>query len=764
MKDRENLVRHITGESVFINDMDVGSVLLHGRVVYSKYAYAKIKTVDTSKAVMVPGVVAIITAADIPGVNQMGPVFHDEPCMADGKCIFIGQAVALIAAETKASALLAEDLIAIEYELLDPVLTLEEAMSKGNLMQPLHAITAGDPEKEFLNCNHIMEGRFTTGGQEHWYLETQTCLCVPGEGSHFKVYSSTQHPAETQKIIAQVLGLKVNQVEVEVKRLGGGFGGKETQGNHVAAWCALLAYKTRKPVKIHLDRQTDQVITGKRHRMIADYKAGFSNEGRIIALDIGINLDGGATTDLSVAILDRALFHADNAYFVPNMKVTGSIYKTNLPPNTAFRGFGAPQGMAVIENIIDRIARFLKKDAADIRRINFYGLDENNITHYSESIGQNRLHLLFGKIVQSSSYHERRKSVDAFNRDHKLKKRGLALVPVKFGISFTTSFLNQAGALVNLYTDGTAVISHGGIEMGQGLNVKIARIASAELGLPLEKIHISPANTYIIPNTSATAASSGTDLNGMAVKMAIDKLKSRLSAFAAEIFASNGSRHDISENDIEFANDQVFASGRPEVAMALSELLEKAHKARISLSATGYYRTPGIHMDWNKGKGHPFYYYSFSMAVSEVELDLLTGDHSILRSDILFDLGDPVHELIDRGQIEGGFVQGIGWCTCEYLRYDKDGRLLTDTPDTYKIPTINEIPKIFNVEILKGYPNEVNIRHSKAIGEPPFPLALSVWFAIKEAIAAAADHEIEPDLNIPATKEEILLKLNKIKH
>ncbi len=727
---------HVTGESIYINDMPVNGQLLTGRVVTSCHAHARIIRIDISEALKTAGVHTILTARDIPGENQMGPVIHDELCLAETETTFIGQAIALIAAESEEAAIIAEKLIRIEYEPLESILSIESAMAANNIIAPVRRITRGEVEPALRKAPHRLSGEMRTGAQEHWYLETQTALAIPGEGREMKVFASSQNPAETLAIVAEVLGLQKNEVEVEVKRIGGAFGGKETQGNHVAAWAALLADATRRPVKIHLFRDDDQVMTGKRHRFLSKYEIGFDDQGMILAYKVELNSDAGSATDLSRAILERSMLHAENCYYLPVVSITGQAWKTNLPSNTAFRGFGGPQGMAVIENAIDRIARFVKKDAASIRFLNFYRHEENNVTPYGQKIGNNRLFLLYERLMNSSEYLGRRALVDEFNATNEFYKKGLALMPVKFGISFTTAFLNQAGALVNVYTDGTVLVNHGGTEMGQGLHTKIKQVAASELGISPDRVRVNATNTSKVPNTSPTAASSGSDLNGMAVKNAIDTIKSRLA---------------------ELARKEDIPADTP-----FEELCRLAHLNRVSLSATGFYKTPGIYFDRETGQGNPFHYFAYGMAVSEVMIDTLTGSHSLLRSDILQDVGDSINASLDRGQVEGGFIQGVGWCTTEEIKWDSRGNLLTHSPDTYKIPTINDIPADFRIELLPNVPNDGTIRRSKAVGEPPFMLGISVWLAIKDAISAAGNHLSEPALKIPATHEDILLAVNSL--
>lgn len=748
-----SILHHVTGKSIYINDIPIPEGSLHAFPFYSSIPHGRIISVNCHEARKLKGVHTIINYKDIPGVNQMGPVAHDEVCLAEDKVEFVGQVIALIAAETRAIATKAAKLIEIQYEELESVVLVKRAIENGILLKPVRKIETGNIAKGFEESQLKLEGEFYSNGQEHWYLETQTALCIPQEGKEMKVFSSTQHPSETQAIIAEVLGIPRHLVEVEVKRMGGAFGGKETQANHVAAWTALLARKTGKPVKMHLDRDTDQIITGKRHAFYSEYEVGFDSKGFLKALDVKLHSNGGAALDLSMAIMERALFHMDNAYYISNLKVLGHAWKTNQPPNTAFRGFGAPQSIALIENIIDRIARHIKKDPAEIRALNFYGKEDRNYTHYGQTIGPNPLKEMFEEIMNSSDYKIRRAAINEFNEQNKWKKKGMSLSPVKFGISFTTSFLNQAGALVHIYQDGSVMINHGGTEMGQGLHTKMREIAADTLGISPNMVLVSATNTSKVPNTSATAASSGTDLNGKAVENACLILKARLEEAFRLKFPS-------SQEEIIFS-DNYLQSGQEKVLF--NELAFFAYFNQMSLSTTGYYKTPNIHFDREKGKGTPFYYYAYGMSVSEVELDIFTGRHELLRTDILHDVGESINPLIDRGQIEGAFVQGLGWVTTEELRYDEKGHLLTHSPDTYKIPTIDDIPKDFRVSFTKNTANPNNIKRSKAVGEPPFIHGLSVWLALKDAVSAVFNHEKEPELAIPATHEAIVLCIEKMK-
>lgn len=747
--------KHVSGESIFVNDMDGGSNTLHGYILYSRFAHARILSIDTSNAEGLKGVCAVLTAKDIPGQNQMGSVVHDELCLADGEVTFVGQAIALIAAKSREIAQQAAKLIDIEFEELPAITTLEQAIEQGAMLGTPRIIKKGDVLEGLAQSTHRLKGTLRTGAQEHWYLETQSCLCVPGEQNDMNVFSSTQHPSETQAIVAKVLNVAGNEVVVETRRIGGGFGGKETQATHVAAWAAILARYTQQAVKIHLFRDDDQIMTGKRHPFISTYEIGFDDDGRILAYDLRLNANAGAATDLSMAILDRAVFHADNAYYIANISVVGKAWKTNMPSNTAFRGFGGPQGMAVIENAIDRIARYLKKDPAEVRYVNFYGLENRNTTHYEQQVENNRLFIIYDQLVKSSGYFQRREAVNEFNRKNTHVKRGLALTPIKFGISFTTSFLNQAGALLNIYQDGTVQVNHGGTEMGQGLHTKILQVAAGELGISSKYIKVSATNTSKVPNASATAASSGSDLNGMAVKNAIEKLRTRLAPLAATL-VSQKIGNEVREEDIVFQNDWVFHRNYPGSGIAFTQLISSAYLNQISLSATGFYKTPDIHFDKDQGRGKPFHYFAFGMAVAEVEVDMLTGHYRNIRTDILHDAGKSINTQIDLGQVEGAFIQGVGWCTTEVMKWTPQGHLLNHSPDTYKIPSVQDVPADFRVKLLEDAANPNTIKQSKAVGEPPLMLAFSVWLAIKDALAAIAGHTIEPDFELPASNEVIL--------
>ncbi len=757
----ESAAKHVSGAAVYVDDIAVNDQLLVGRVVYSPHAHATVRSFDLSEARAVPGVHAVLSARDIPGKNQMGPVVKDEPCLADKEAVCVGQAVFLIAAETVEACDEAERLIKVVYEPLEAIVTLDEAIRQNALLGPARKIDTGHVDEALAASAHVIRGELRTGAQEHWYLESQVCLCIPGEGNEINVFSSTQHPSEAQALVAELLGIGKHEVVVEVRRMGGAFGGKETQANHTACWASLLCRATNRPVKVRLFRDDDMRITGKRHRFFSRYEAGFDDKGALQSVSIELHSDGGCATDLSFAIMERAMLHVDNAYQIPHLRVVGKVYRTNLPSNTAFRGFGGPQGMAVIETVIDRIARFLKKDPAEIRARNFYGAD--GVTHYGEKVENNRIPLIFDELMSSSDYWERRNAVNGFNASHEFQKKGLAITPVKFGISFTTTFLNQAGALVMIYKDGTVLVNHGGTEMGQGLHTKICQIAAFELGVSPDRVKVNATNTSKVPNTSATAASAGTDLNGMAVKNATDILKTRICHGAAEIFTERFSSPPTRPEAVRLMDDLIVDSDHPERVLPFAEAMTLLHARQVSLSAAGFYRTPGIGWDKSKGVGKPFFYYAFGMAVTEVLIDVLTGSHTLLRTDILHDVGNSLNSGIDLGQIEGGYVQGVGWCTTEEVKWDGAGNLMTHSPDTYKIPSVQDIPKDFRVNLLPHVPNPHTIHQSKAVAEPPLMLALSAWLAIKDAVAAVANHEFEPEFSLPATNEVILLSIEDLR-
>jgi xanthine dehydrogenase large subunit len=751
-KSHDSAIGHVTGNARYTDEQRHPAGMLTAMPLMSSHAHAKIKSIDVSQALAVQGCVTVITAKEIPGVNDTGVVIHDEPLLPTDTVNYYGQAIAWAVAETPEVARKAVALIQVEYEPLEPILTIEAAISANQFHgQPTinPKMQRGNVSSAIAQAEHLINGKLEINGQDHFYLETQTSWVIPDGEGNYQVYSSTQHPSETQVIVARVLGIASNQVVVTCLRMGGGFGGKESQANPPAAIAAIAAYKTGRPVRIKLDRQQDMHLTGKRHGFLAEYEVGFDNHGKISALDVSLYADGGWSLDLSAAILSRAMFHIDNAYYIPNITVQGKIAKTHKASNTAFRGFGGPQGMVFIEEIIDRIARRLDLPPEVVRKRNFYhGSGETNTTHYGQEITDNRIQRVWQEGLARSGFHDRQPTIATFNETHTYTKRGLAITPVKFGISFTKKEYNQAGALVLIYADGTIQLNHGGTEMGQGLQIKMLQVAAQALGVKLDRIRIMPPSTDKVPNTSATAASSGSDLNGQAVKAACEELKSRLIPVAETLLG-------IENTALVFADDRIYPANNPDHRITFETLIQQAYNDRISLSSTGYYRTPHIHWDAETARGNPFYYFAYGVAISEVEVDGLTGTFKLRQVDIVHDVGNSLNPLIDRGQIEGGFVQGMGWMTMEELIWDEQGKLRTDAPSTYKIPTISEIPEQFTIHLLDRAAQDGVIYGSKAVGEPPFMLAIAVREAIRAAVAAFGSCDHIP-LALPATPEATL--------
>ncbi len=702
-----------------------------------------------------PGIHAVLLAEDVPGLNDVGAVRHDEILLADKEAFYHGQIVALVVGETPEVCRAAAAEVVVDYEILPAIFTAVEAVTAKSFHTEPNYIRRGNVDAALKNTPHQFEGEISFGGQDHFYLETNAAWAERGEDGTIFVSSSTQHPSEVQHIVAHVLDLPMHSVVVECPRMGGGFGGKETQAATIAALAALAATKTGRKVRIRLNRDQDMMITGKRHPFLARFRVGFDKTGLIQAAQVDLYSDGGWSLDLSRAVTDRAVFHLDNAYYIPNAAFSGAVTKTNLASNTAFRGFGGPQGMFVIEEIMDRIARRTGLAPELVRERNLYrGQGETNTTHYGQEIEDNRIQRIWAELKASSEIDSRRRELQDRNERDPHRKRGIAMTPVKFGISFTTTHLNQAGALVLLYQDGTAQINHGGTEMGQGVHTNIRNIAARELGLSLEKVRVMATRTDKVPNTSATAASCGTDLNGAAVKNACDTLRERLLPFAVDLLGEkNGRRPEPAM--IVFSDDHISDLDSPKMRIPIPELYQRAYFARTSLSATGFYKTPDIHFDRETGKGKPFHYFAVGAAVTEVEIDGFTGMMQIKRVDILHDAGDPVNRGVARGQMEGGFVQGAGWLTAEELVWDSEGRLLTHSPDTYKIPAVGDAPEIFNVAFLSDATQKDVIHGSKAVGEPPLMLALSVREAIRDAIAAFGPTGREILLSSPATCEAI---------
>lgn len=737
---------HVTGHAAYTDDLPEPRNLLHAAFGVSTEAHARLVSMDLTQVRAAPGVRKVLVASDISGVNNYGAVADDDPILAVDLVEYVGQPVFLVLAETVGEARRAATLGRIVYEPLTPVLEPEQAARAENYVLPTRELARGDATAAIAAAPHRLSGTARVGGQDQFYLEGQISVAVPREDGDLMLYSSTQHPGEIQHAVARALGLTDKDVVVECRRMGGAFGGKESQPALIACAAALGAQLTGRPVKLRLDRDSDMIITGKRHCFVSDYEVGFDDDGRILGIRFDHLSRCGMSADLSGAINDRAMFHSDNAYFLSDVHITSQRCKTNTVSNTAFRGFGGPQGMFAIEYVIDEIARALNIDALTVRRKNFYGLDDRNTTPYGQLVEDNILNEVTDSVLSLSDYNARRQQIAEWNAKHSVLKRGLALTPVKFGISFTATHLNQAGALIHVYTDGTVHLNHGGTEMGQGLFTKVGQVVAEALSIDLEHIKITASDTSKVPNASATAASSGSDLNGMAARNAALKLRRRLIEFAAGEFG-------VSESEIRFLPNAVRI-GEQEISFAA--LVKKAYMARVSLSATGFYKTPKISYDKDAMSGRPFYYYAYGAAVSEVVVDTLTGEHRVTRVDIAHDCGDSLNPAIDLGQIEGGFVQGMGWLTTEHLWWDGDGVLKTHAPATYKIPACSDVPDVFNVTMMRDQPNrEDTIHRSKAVGEPPLMLAISVFQAIKDAVHACAPGA-PVQLDAPATPESVL--------
>ncbi|KZK80240.1 Xanthine dehydrogenase molybdenum-binding subunit [Pseudovibrio sp. W64] len=747
--------KHVSGTATYIDDMIEPYGTLHVAPGYALHeACGRLTIIDLSAVRAAPGVVAVLEAADIPGVNDCSPAMGDDPVFVSDRIAFHGQLVFLVVAESRLQARKAVQLARIEVEAETPLVSVADALKAEQKVLPDYEFRRGAPEATMERSAHTVKSSFALGGQEHFYLEGQMAFAVPGEDGDMLVHSSTQHPTEVQHTVAKVLGVDEAAVTVEVRRMGGAFGGKESQANQWAALAALAANATGRPCKCRLDRDDDMILTGKRHDFLVDVEAGCDASGKIEAVQINLNSRCGHSADLSLGINDRAMFHADNSYFYPDVLIASKRLKTNTVSNTAFRGFGGPQGMFAAERLMDAIAIKMGQDPLDVRKANFYREGENT-TPYGQSVDEHDvLAALVDELEESSEYRVRRKAVDAFNAENTILKKGIALTPVKFGISFTLTHLNQAGALVHLYRDGSVHLNHGGTEMGQGLYQKVAQIAATEMGVRLEKVKITATNTSKVANTSPTAASSGTDLNGMAAAIACREIVGRLKTFVAQHF-------EVSEEDIELVDDQMLISGKPK--LSIKQLAQLAYEHRIHLSSSGFYKTPKIIWDREQVKGRPFLYFSYGASCSEVVIDTLTGEMKVERVDVLHDVGKSLNPALDIGQIEGGFVQGMGWLTTEELWFDDAGRLRTHAPSTYKIPTATDVPEIFNVALYESDGNpEPTIYRSKAVGEPPLMLPISVFCAINDAVASL-NKGVLPTLDAPATPEAILKAVKAIK-
>lgn len=751
--------KHVTGEASYTADIPEPPGTLRVFIATSPRAHARIVSMDVSAVRSAPGVACVLTADDIPGANDVSPVAGDDPMFAVGTVSYVGQSLFAVAADTLENARRAAARVDVVYEDRPAVLTVDEAMAENSLLMPPFVMSRGEPESALAEAPHKLEGRMYLGGQEHFYLECHAAFAIPGEDDDVLIYASTQHPSEIQHKVAHVLGVPYHCISVEVRRMGGAFGGKESQGNLLAATAALVAKTTQRAVKAVFDRDDDMKITGKRHDFRVDYHVGFDEDGKIRGLDVAHAVRCGMSWDLSEPICDRAMFHADNCYHLPHARITSYRCKTNTQSNTAFRGFGAPQGMAPMERIIEEIAAYLGIDPLQVRRNNFYRHKDDrsrprHTTHYGMAVEDCVIQDLFDQLADSSEYAKRRSLIEDWNANSPVLKRGIAMTPAKFGISFTKTFLNQAGALVHVYTDGSIHLNHGGTEMGQGLFTKVAQVVAEEFQVDLDRIKVSATNTGKVPNTSATAASSGADLNGMAALTAARKIKDRLIEFMAD-------HHHVHADEVTLLPGRIRVQG---VDYAFEEVVQQAYLARVPLSATGFYATPKISWDKDSGTGRPFYYFAYGAAVSEVVIDTLTGENRILRTDLLHDAGQSLNPALDIGQVEGGFVQGAGWLTTEELVWDGQGQLMTHAPSTYKIPACSDRPQDFRVALFeRGCNTEETVYRSKAVGEPPFMLGISVLMALNHAIAATADKGAQARLDAPATPERILSAIERLK-
>ncbi|MCA0872316.1 xanthine dehydrogenase molybdopterin binding subunit [Seohaeicola saemankumensis] len=747
---------HVTGTARYIDDIPTPRGSLHLAFGLSDTARGTITALDLDPVRAAPGVVAVLTADDLPFANDVSPSAHDEPLLATGTVHYVGQPIFLVVAESHLAARRAARLARVEIAAEVPILTIDQAMAAESRFEEGPRLYArGDAAAAIAAAPRMVEGTLELGGQEHFYLEGQAALAVPQEGGDMLVQSSTQHPTEIQHKVAEALGVPMHGVRVETRRMGGGFGGKESQGNALAVACAVAARMTGRACKMRYDRDDDMVITGKRHDFRITYRAGFDDAGMLQGVEFVQYARCGWAQDLSLPVADRAMLHADNAYFLPNVRIESHRLKTNTQSATAYRGFGGPQGMVGIERVMDHVAHDLGMDPVELRRRNYYdaaagdfstknlGGGARDLTPYGQRVEDFELHGMTDALMESAGYAARRAAVDAWNAEHSAIKKGLGFAPVKFGISFTLTHLNQAGALVHVYQDGSVHLNHGGTEMGQGLFQKVAQVAASRFGIPLEMVKITATDTAKVPNTSATAASSGSDLNGMAVKAACDTIRERMAAFLAE-------RHQCEVAQVRFEEGRVFAGG---AEMTFAQAAQMAYEGRVSLSSTGFYKTPKVAWDRIRGEGRPFFYFAYGCALTEVAVDTRTGENRILRADILHDAGASLNPALDIGQVEGGYVQGAGWLTTEELVWDEAGRLRTHAPSTYKIPACSDRPEVFNVALWDGQNREETIYRSKAVGEPPFMLGISAWLALSDAVAACGD--AYPALDAPATAERV---------
>lgn len=758
-RPHESAHLHVAGEAAYIDDLPELEGTLHCALGLSPIANGRLTALALDAVRAMPEVVEVITGADIPGVNDCGSIIHDDPILCDGEIRYVGQPLFAVIARSRdaarRAAALAKNVATIEPA--PPVLTPQQAHALGQyVLPPMHlerSTSAGGARAAIERAPHRLKSTFDVGGQEQFYLEGQISYAIPKEDGAVHIHCSTQHPSEMQHLVAHALGVHSHAVHVECRRMGGGFGGKESQSALFACVAAVAATRLHRPVKLRLDRDDDFMITGRRHCFWYEYEVGYDDEGRILGAEISMVSRAGHSADLSAPVMTRALCHFDNAYWLPDVSMHGYCGKTNTQSNTAFRGFGGPQGAIAIENIMETIARNLGCDALDVRRVNFYGIGENNVTPYRQTVVDNVIHDLVAQLENASDYRARREAARAFNAQSPVLKRGLALTPLKFGISFNVKHFNQAGALVHVYTDGSMLVNHGGTEMGQGLNTKVAQVVAHELGVSFERVRVTATDTTKVANTSATAASTGADLNGKAAQDAARQIRERLAACAA---ARYGGRAE----DVRFANDQVQVNGQ---SIAFEKLVGEAYLDRVQLWSDGFYATPGLSWDKDKMQGRPFYYFAYGAAVSEVVIDTLTGEWKLLRADVLHDVGKSLNPAVDVGQVEGAFIQGMGWLTTEELVWHpQSGKLTTHAPSTYKIPTANDCPPVFNVRLYEGQNFEDSIHRSKAVGEPPLLLPFSVFFAIRDAIASTGQAHSNPPLRAPATPEAILRAIGAV--
>ncbi|MFZ5528114.1 MAG: xanthine dehydrogenase molybdopterin binding subunit [Pseudomonadota bacterium] len=755
-KHHESAHLHVTGSAPYTDDILELQGTLHCALGLSPVAHGELLGIDLDAVKAMPGVVAVITAADIPGVNDCGAITHDDPILADGELMYLGQPVfAVLSADREAARRAAATASkVIRFKELPALLTPQEGhAAKDYVVPPMHMVR-GDAATALAAAPHRMDVHVDLGGQEQFYLEGQISYAVPRENDGMLVYCSTQHPSEMQHHIAVALGLHSHHVQIECRRMGGGFGGKESQSGVFACIAAVAARKLKRPVKLRPDRDDDFMITGRRHCFYHDMALGYDDEGRVLGTEVSMVSRSGFSADLSAPVMGRALCHFDNAYWLPHVAMHGFCARTNTQSNTAFRGFGGPQGAFAIEYALDSIARQLGKDALDVRLANLYGVDTNNVTPYGQVVEDNVLQPLLDELIASSDYRARRADIDAFNATSPVLKKGLALTPLKFGISFNVVHLNQAGAIVHVYTDGSVLVNHGGTEMGQGLNTKVAQMVAHTLGLSLERVRVTATDTHKVVNTSATAASTGTDLNGKAAQDAALTIRKRLTQFLAE-------KHKVPAESIHFANDHVEVAGSP---LPFDGVVMEAYMARVQLWSDGFYTTPKLHWDRETMQGHPFFYFAYGAACSEVLMDTLTGEWKLLRADVLHDVGQSINPALDIGQVEGAFIQGMGWLTTEELYWHpKTGKLLTHAPSTYKIPTTSDCPEDFRVKLFDNRNVEDTIYRSKAVGEPPLLLPFSVFFALRDAVSSVGGHKVNPPLRAPATSEALLDAVDAVK-